>query len=306
MRILIVNVNWFGDLLFSTFLIRCLKKKFPSAYLATLAAQDKVAVLENNPYLDNVIPFDFLKEKKSLLIDFSLLRELKNRNFSHSLHLHRSFTRRAYTYLSGVERRIGYREKFKGFLLTDKISSSRDKIHRARYYFRLAQVLGIEDDNGGLDFFLEKEELDFARAFLKQKKIDKFYIVHIGANWRPKQWPIAYWAKLIDLIKENHNIPAIVTGSCKDLEPAERLNKLTKFKPYILVGKTSLRELAALIKLSSFIVASDTAPLHMATALSVPVIGIYGPTSPDITGPFRPSNKSFVLLFYFRALCFCS
>jgi len=295
MRIIIVNVNWIGDILFSTLSIRCLRKKFPDAYIAVLLPQNTAELLKNNPYLDEIILFNPLSERKFPYCDFGLVKELRCRKFDCSIHLHRSFTRRFCAYLSGIERRIGYNEKYRGFLLTDKVASQRDKIHRAEYYFNLAKVLEAEDDGLGLNLFLEQEELEAMRSFLERQNIKKFCLIHIGANWQAKKWPLEYWAKFIDLIKNRYDIDIIISGTESDKTEAEAISRLTNSEVLILTGRTALRELISLIKLSAVFVGTDTAPLHIAAALSTPAVGIYGPTSPDITGPFRPAGKIVLL-----------
>ena len=295
MRILIVNVNWIGDVLFSAFLIRCLRKKFPRAFIAALLPQNPAELLKNNPYLDEIILFDPLRERRFPYCDFGLIKKLKHRQFDCSIHLHRSFTRRFCAYLSGIEKRIGYNEKYRGFLLTDKAVSQRGRIHRAEYYFNIAGILGIEDDGLGLDLFLEQEELKAMRSFLERQNIKKFCLMHIGANWQAKKWPLEYWAEFIGLIKGRYNIDVIISGTESDKKEAEAISRLADSKPLILTGRTTLRELISLIKLSAVFAGTDTAPLHIAAALSTPAVGIYGPTSPDITGPFRPAGKVVLL-----------
>ena len=288
MKFLVVNVNWIGDVLFSTFLVRCLRKKYPDAYIATLVPERVGEILENNPYLDEVITFDISRERRFPYVDLGLIHNLRGKRFTHSLHLHRSLTRKLWAYFSGIRKRIGYEEKLKGVFLTHKLTSQRDKIHRAFYYFNIAQPLGVEDDGWGLDFFLNEEELDSMKSFLRNHGLNKFYLIHIGANWKPKKWPLKYWIGLINLILQSKKVDIVITGAEQDREFALTISKHTENKPLILAGKTTIRELASLIKLSSLFIGVDSAPLHLASALSVPAIGIYGPTSPEITGPFRP------------------
>jgi lipopolysaccharide heptosyltransferase II len=292
MKILVVNVNWIGDVLFSTPLLRCLRKKFPDAYIASIVAERAGDVLKFNPYLDEVIHLDPNKEREFPWFDFGLLTKLRKERFNISIHLHRSFTRRLYAYFSGIRERIGYEEKMRGFLLTKKLQSQRDRVHRVKYYFKLGEALGIEDDGEGLDLFISDEEIKKVKGLLEEFGLERFVLIHIGANWPAKRWSQDKWGSLIDLIRGRLGIHVVITGTSVDLSTANQIRERTSLKPISLVGKTSLRELMALIKLADLFIGVDSAPYHIAYALGTKAIGLYGPTSPSITGPYRPKGEA--------------
>ncbi|MDP8216815.1 MAG: lipopolysaccharide heptosyltransferase II [Candidatus Kaelpia imicola] len=295
MRILIVNVNWIGDILFSTFLIRCIKKSFPNSYLLTLVPENGAKLLEGNPYLDGIIEFDPFSERGFTGFDISLIRKLRSYNFSHSLHLHRSLSRKCYAYFGGIKNRIGYNEKLNSFLLTQSLTSQRDRVHRALYYFNLGSVINIADDSNGLDIFIRDEELERAREVLASHKIDRFCLMHIGANWQAKRWPFDYYSELINLIINKYNIKVLLTGTGQDVQGADYIVAHSNPEVLSLAGKTTLRELISLIKLSQVSITVDSAPLHIAAAFKKPLIGIFGPTDDKLTGPFRPEGKTIIL-----------
>lgn len=292
LKILVVNVNWIGDVLFSTPLLRCLRRRFPDAHIASMVAERAGDVLRFNPYLDEVIHLDPNKERRFPWIDFRLLSKLRKGGFNISIHLHRSFTRRLYAYFSGIRDRIGYEEKVRGFLLTKKLGSQRDKVHRVKYYFRLGEALGIEDDGEGLDLFLSDEEIEGVKGILQSFKLERYLLIHIGANWNAKRWPQDRWVNLIDLIGSRFRLPVVITGTSVDLPIADQIHERASLKPISLVGRTSLRELMALIKLADLFIGVDSAPFHIAYALGTKAIGLYGPTSPSITGPYRPKGEA--------------
>ena len=295
MRILIVNVNWIGDILFSTFLIRCIKKSFPDSYLVTLVPENGAKLLKGNPYLDDIIEFDPFRERGFAGLDISLIKELKSYNFSHSLHLHRSLSRKCYAYFGGIKNRIGYNEKLKSFLLTQALISQRDKVHRAFYYFNLGSAIDVADDGSGLDIFIRDEELERTRGVLASHKLDRFCLMHIGANWQAKRWPLDYYSELIDFMADKYNIKVLLTGTEQDVQNADYIVCRSNSEVLSLAGKTTLRELIALIKLSQVSITVDSAPLHIAAALKKPLIGIFGPTDDKLTGPFRSEGKTIIL-----------
>jgi ADP-heptose:LPS heptosyltransferase len=99
-----------------------------------------------------------------------------------------------------------------------------------------------------------------------------------SARWATKNWPVEYIGRLCDILAAK-NIRVIVTGLEKDRDLAKQLLVLTKTKPAVLVGKTDLLELASVIKHCKVFISPDSAPLHIAAAMNVPVIALFGPTS---------------------------
>ena len=142
--------------------------------------------------------------------------------------------------------------------------------------------------------FIEDSELKKAQELLAAYGLERFCLVHIGANWEAKRWPLDHYLELIDRLKAEHNLRIVLTGTERDIQDSDYILSHSG-SVLSLVAKTSLRELIALIKLSRLSLTVDSAPLHIAAALNTPLIGIFGPTDPNITGPFRPSADAMIL-----------
>lgn len=113
-RILIFDVNWLGDVLFSTAAIRNVRYNFPGSFIACVIPFSCSQVLEGNPYLDEIIFFDEKKEEKNLFAKIKFIRFLKRKRFDMVFLLHGSFTRALICKLAGIEQRIGYDIKKRG------------------------------------------------------------------------------------------------------------------------------------------------------------------------------------------------
>src|SRR3989338_2341316 len=107
-RVLIVNVNWLGDVLFSTPAIRAMRKKYPSSFIAVCVPSRVEAVIQNNPYLNEIITFPDKVPFLRLASYFPLVRKLKSRDFDTAVFFHRSKTKAFMTYAAGVPERIGF------------------------------------------------------------------------------------------------------------------------------------------------------------------------------------------------------
>ena len=154
-RILIFNVNWLGDVLFSTAVIRNIRYNFPNSFVACVIPERCFQILEGNPYLDEIIFFDERKNQRSLKEKLKFINLIKAKKFDKAFLLHRSFTRTLILWLAGVKERIGYTTKKRAFLLTKKISPpDRDSLHRIDYYLGVIKGAGLKVIDKHLDFFI--------------------------------------------------------------------------------------------------------------------------------------------------------
>ncbi|MFH1655377.1 MAG: lipopolysaccharide heptosyltransferase II [Candidatus Omnitrophota bacterium] len=287
-RILIVNVNWLGDVLLSTAAIRAIKKANPEGYIACMVVGRCVEILKDNPYLDEIIVFDEKKIHKSLIAKIDFIKELKKKKFDVVFLFHRSFTRTLITFLAGIPERAGYYTRKRGFLLTKKVPSPKADIHRLENFLNIIQAYGIESDGKYYDFFISEDDRKFSKEILvKQgfKEGDFITVINPGGNWEPKRWPKENFAKLADRLNQELKAKIIISGADKDIVLANQIASLMKTKPIILAGKTTLKQLGVLMKESDLVISADSGPMHIAAAVGTNLIALFGPTSPEITGP---------------------
>lgn len=296
-RILIFNVNWLGDVLFSTATIRNIRYNFPHSFIACIVPSRCYHVLKGNPYLDEVIIFDERDRHKGVFGKLSFVQFLKRKKFDTVFLLHRSATRALLCRLAGIPVRIGYYTKKRAFLLTKKIMPPpKDALHRIDYYLNLIEQAGLKIEDRYLDFFIGEEEIKFVDDFLSKKPKDKLLIaINPGGNWPPKRWPKDFWAKLADALIRELQAIVLITGSSSDVTLAKQIHGLMEEKPTIICGIFNIKQFAALAKKLDLFITADTGPLHIANAIGAKkIIALFGPTSPRITAPY-PSNKVVIL-----------
>ncbi|MFA5156881.1 MAG: lipopolysaccharide heptosyltransferase II [Candidatus Omnitrophota bacterium] len=294
-RILIFNVNWLGDVLFSTAAIRNVRRNYPESFIACVIPSRCYPVLKGNPHLDEVIIFDEADRHKATLEKLKFVKYLKDKKFDIAFLLHRSFTRALICRLAGIPERIGHYTKKRAFLLTKKIvPPERDSLHRIDYYLNVIEQAGLRIEDRYTEFFVSDEDDDFAGTFLKNNSLGKsdFIVgVNAGGNWLPKRWPVHYWAELCDRLISELGCKVIVTGSSADLKLARSIQDSMKAKPVIAAGIFNIKQMAALCKKLDLFITADTGPLHIANAVGAKkIIALFGPTSPAITGPFPSTN----------------
>ncbi|MFA5362677.1 MAG: lipopolysaccharide heptosyltransferase II [Candidatus Omnitrophota bacterium] len=294
-RILIFNVNWIGDALFSTAVIRNIRYTFPDAYIACVIPPRCSAVLEGNPYLNEVILFNEKGEHYGPWGFWKFTSALRNRKFDTVYLLHRSFTRALICGFAGIKERIGHHTGKRGFLLTRKfIPPAVDSVHRIDYYLDVIKQAGLEVKDRHLDFLVSERDMNAADEFLKKQSLnrDDFLVgLNPGGNWMPKRWPKESFAELADRLADEFKAKVLITGGDKDMPLAREITSLTKHKPAIACGQLNLKQFAGVVRRLDVFITADSGPLHIANAAGAKrIIGLFGPTSPALTGPYPDKN----------------
>ncbi|MBN1914055.1 MAG: lipopolysaccharide heptosyltransferase II [Candidatus Omnitrophica bacterium] len=298
-RILIVRTDRIGDVLLSTPAIRALRDSYPSAYIAMMTGPYAKEAVEGNPYLDEVIVYDKDHKHKSWMRSLKFSRNLKKKKFDLAVILHPSNRVHLVTFLAGIPRRIGYRRKM-GFLLTDRIRHEKQsgEKHELEYNLDLLRHLGIPAQDKGLFMPIKEESEAWAQEFLGQQGIgkkDKLIAIHPAASCPSKIWPGERFARTADLLAQKYGFKILVFSGPKDISLANNVAEQMNSQAINLAGKTSVTQLASLLKRCTLFISNDSGPVHIASALGVPVISIFGRNqkglSPRRWGPVGEKDK---------------
>jgi heptosyltransferase-2 len=286
-RILIVNVNWLGDAILTTPLFKAVKTKYPKSYLAVMCVERVREVFENNPYVNEIIIFDEKGEQKSISAKLKFAKFLKEKNFDTAFFIHRSFTRIFICFLAGIKNRIGYWRLKSSFILTRKIKPPQKGIHRQDYYLYLFEAMGIPVTDKIPQIFPLPRFKDKFNKILSEARGKYTHIVGINpsGNWRLKLWPAQNFAFLCDRLVKELQCAILFVGATKDHIAAEEVIGRMEESSYNLCGRTNIRELAALMQEMALFVSNDSGPAHLAAALGIDTLVLFGPTSPEITSP---------------------
>jgi len=287
-KILIFNVNWLGDVIFSSPFIRAVREAFPDSYIACAAPPRCKEILESNTRINELIIFDEKGSERSLLGKMNFTARLRRERFDIAFILHRSMTRALMTYMAGIKERVGYDTKRRGFLLTNKLKSPPKELHRVEHFLGLAKAMGAEATKGDYELFITEPDRKKANRILESAGIiglEEYVVLNPGGNWDPKRWPVSSFAKLADRLIDAYGLKVLMTGSKKDRVLADEIRKKMEYEPASVCGKTNLRELGAVLEKSRLVIAGDSGPMHIAVSTGTNVVALFGPTSPDITGP---------------------
>ncbi|MDD5680770.1 MAG: lipopolysaccharide heptosyltransferase II, partial [Candidatus Omnitrophica bacterium] len=292
-KILIVNVNWLGDVIFSTPFIRAVREAYPDSYIACMVVPRCKELLETNSRINELILYDEDGHERSLIGKMRFASRLKKDKFDMAFILHRSFTRALITRMAGIKERIGYDTKGRGILLTKKVGHPDSDLHKVEYFLKLAGAVGADISKKNYEFFITDADRKKADALLSSLGInagDRFVVLNPGGNWDPKRWPAENFSKLGDMLAVKYGVKIVISGQEKDKKLAADISGRMKHKAALICGKTRLRELAAIMEKAKLVISGDSGPMHIAVSVGTNTIAIFGPTDPEITGPYGGNN----------------
>ena len=288
-NILVSTPNWLGDAVFSTPVFKVLKENYPAARLTALCVPRVKDALGLCPYVDETLVYDEGGQDRPLFAKIALIRKIARGRFDVALILRPSFSRSLMFTLAGIPRRIGYASKAGAFLLARSLElNGNDGLHRADIYLRLLEAEGLKIASREPCLVVSDDQRSRSASFLKARGLkpgESYAVLNTGGNWDLKQWPWERFAELAGRITREMGIRVVLPGAPKDLERVEMIAQRSGVFPVVIAGSTDLMELAAVMAGAEFVVSADSGPLHLAAAVGCKVVGIFGPTRPDITGP---------------------
>lgn len=287
-RILVFELNWLGDILFSFPFLRALRKRYPEAYIVCVVVPRYADLLEFNPWINDVHILSDNNTLSSLKEKLRFIKMIRREKYDTCFLMKPSRTKTLMSCFAGIRERIGFGGK--NSPLTEVVDMPKGGfIHRSDQILALAGGVGVTEADGTYEYFFSKEDKQRADALIHQAGggIRRIIALNPGGNWDAKRWPkehfISLGKKLLDRVQD---IELVVTGAGKDVDLArEIVSEIGSNRCYTVAGKTSVNELAVIFKRSVLVVSADSGPLHMASATGTATIGIFGPTSPLITGP---------------------
>ena len=301
-KILIRGVNWIGDSVLTLPAIRSVRKAFPDSHISLLVKPWVSEIFKESRDIDEIILYDDTYQGFSGKL--KLAKRLRQKKFNVSILLQNAFDAALISWLAGIPEIIGYRRDWRGFLLTKAVPVNEDvlKQHQLYYYLDLLKSAGIETSEIQPYIFLTDDEREWARNIIKSS-LPEHHLPLIGINpgatfGSAKRWPSEKFAGLINKIIDELNGRVIIFGSPSEIETANEIVEIagvrkTKDAQRILMmaGKTSLRGLTALISECDSFISNDSGPMHIASALLMPIVAIFGSTDRAATGPFGQPHK---------------
>lgn len=302
--ICILRLSSIGDVIHTLPVADLIRRKYPSARITWVAEKSMAPLLKNHPAIDQLLLLDSRSWRRRLFTPavwkeiVSFLRYLRIQQFDVALDFQGLFKSAVLARITGAARRIGMgredrKESWSSIFLNELNNQTHQKRHIIEKNLALLESLGISTGNEPLNFHIypEEEAVQYVENELQKLELEHFILINPGGGWVTKQWAVDKFAQLIDLIYNDLHIPALILWGPGEKQLADKIARKC-ISPAVISFSTNLAELVALTHSARLMVSGDTGPLHLASALGVPVVGIYGPTDPLRNGPWNPQDAS--------------
>lgn len=301
-RFAIIRLSAIGDVLHATPVARALKTKFPACHITWIVGQASYPMVKDNPFIDEVYiwsreRWETMMRQGKWIEAWRMWRQLRQdmaaRRFDIALDVHGLLLSGMVTKVTGAPRRIGLGDtKEPNWLfMTERSPSQPQEVHAIQRYLSILRPLGITTHDYKMTLCLDEQAKRYAEEFFTRhaiRKNEKVVVLNPATTWPAKNWPAEFFAAAADALARNARI--IVCGGPGDIEIVNKVMARSAAPVINAVGQTSLQQLAAIIGRANLVIAGDTGPLHMAVALGVPTVSIFGPTDPARFGPLSPGH----------------
>ncbi len=283
--ILVIKISAIGDVILSIPSLRAIRQRFPAAVIKVLVGLSAREVLDRCPYINELIVCDFKGRHKGIKGVWALSRQLQREMFDVVIDLQNNRKSHMLGGLSLAASRYGYNNRKLSFLLNNSIKDDAPYLDPLDHQMRVLKLCGVKNMEKSLELWPSDSDELRADTILKEAWAFQGQMlvginVRASSRWTSKNWPAAYIAQLCDRLAKEFNVRSVITGSKDDTAFAESVAKMTKSKPLVIAGKTSINELAALIKRFRVYLTPDSAPMHIACAVGTPCVALFGPTDP--------------------------
>lgn len=291
--ILIRMPNWLGDLVMATPVIEDIRKKWPNAFITAMCQANVGSLLEHDPHLNEVFrfkkPSGWIHRKQHL----NFIETLRRGEYDLGILLTNSFSSAWWLWRGHVENRIGFATNLRSFLLNKAVPfpQNKENQHLVLTYKALLEPMGIPISSTAPALYVSEEEKNTAKLLLESNGYTSKKNIIIGVNpgaafGSAKCWLPERFHSLTEKLLED---PRIVVAYFGDPAGTPLINDICKgFNSRVInfAGKTSIRELLALIQSCTVMLTNDSGPMHIAAALKIPLVALFGSTSDVKTGPY--------------------
>jgi heptosyltransferase-2 len=291
-RILVRGTNWIGDVVMGLPALEAVRANFPGRIIAVLAKPWVAALYENHPGVDEVISYSTGQgHPGDILKIIRTARLLRTKKFDLAILFQNAFEAALLAFLAGIQYRVGYNTDARGFLLSHSVHRDREvlKLHQVEYYLSILRSMGWEaPTKDPVVFVNQRDEEAIGRLLATYGVADEDSLLGLspGATYGPaKRWPAERFAVIADRAVERWGSKVVLMGSEAEKEICRALGQKLTQPCLDFSGRTTLEQAMALIKRCRIFLCNDSGLMHVAAALRVPTLAIFGSTDATATGP---------------------
>lgn len=304
MKILLVRLRLIGDVVFTTPLLRALRRHYPKAHITYVVEPTAAAVVTGNPHLNDIVLIPKSSGLTRLRDDWRVAQTLRRQRFDVAIDLHGGPRSAWLTWASAAPTRIGYRIKGRSWMYTHVVPRAADLLprHSVVNQWDLLEPLGIGPCDPARDAVEMVHDADAAASVERRLtaagigKSHRLVMLHVSAGNPFRRWPPESFAQLVvELARRDRARRFLITSGPSDAGAALTIAELARARldegsPVVAHGEFSIGELRALATRAAVYIGNDSGPLHIAATTEVPIVALFGPTLPERSMPWRDSR----------------
>jgi len=293
-KIAIIKLRAIGDVILTTPVFHNLREQFPEAQIDFITEKAAFPLVKNDKYLDQIFIAPKGEDRK-LRNDWRFLKKIRQQKYEVCIDLFGNPRSAIITFLSGAKLRVGFNFRGRKYLYHVRLPSRAAEIHEVDFNLDVLKYYNIPVQNRFPQIFLDSESIKRARVIFSELQFTDYSIVvfNPAGSWPSKKWPLKHFSELANKLHSKYNFKFLILWGPCEFDEAEKLAKSigenAKLHP-----ETNLIEQAALLSLCDLYIGNDTGPMHMATAVGTPTIGLLGPTNAKLQGPFGLNAKAVI------------
>jgi heptosyltransferase-2 len=296
MKLLVRATNWVGDAVMCIPTLEAIRAHWPDAEISILARPWVADLYRGQPFANQIIPLD--ASVRSPFATENIARELRREHFDCALLLQNAFSAAWLTWRAGIPERIGYARDARRLLLTRAVRVSRAgeiPAHESYYYLELLRRIGWLDKLPAITQIAlhvapgasEAAESSLQKAGVPSGSL-RIALAPGAAYGAAKCWLPERFAAVADRLVDEFNADVVLFGTPSEVEVSREIAARMRHQPITLVGQTPIGELPALFSRCQLFIGNDSGAMHVAAAVGVPVVGVFGSTDPHGTAPMTP------------------
>lgn len=287
-RFLVLRMSALGDIVHTLPAVHALRESFPRATIDWLVDQRWTPILEGNPDASKIIAMD----RDSWRNVISVVRDLRATHYEMAIDFQSLYRSAILAWLSGAPQRVGFDSHYareRGATLFYTRSVTPHGKHKVEHNLELVENVGARKGEVCFPLPPNPQAEEEVERILRAKSVGEYFVLSPGGGWRSKCWPAERYGALYHALAERYGWRGVISFGPGEQDLAEIVRREAGSREPLhepLIEPFNLRQLVPLLRGAKFLVAADTGPLHVASALGTPVVGLYGPTDPARNGPY--------------------
>lgn len=287
-KILLIKFRGIGDVILSTIVLENLKRNFPKASIDFLTEKPSEQLLDLMDEIDNVHLFS----EKNLVGKLKLIFKIRKEKYDLIFDFYANPFTAQIVFLSGAKYRAGFPYRGRKYAYNLFGPEERGIVHAADLHLEFLRELGLSVTSTNLKLDLDHESNSFAQQFFNNSFLQVDFIIGISPSggWQSKKCDPIKFAEIADAVAQKYNAKILIVWGPGDEIETDDIIRFMKTAA-IKAPPTNIKQMAALISRCNILIANDSGPMHISTALGTPTLSLHGPTDPKLQGPYGSKHE---------------